>query len=152
MPANPGGGVARVGAAQAGDHGDGELQTLGGMDRHDPQRILAFVSAELDPIDVVDAPIHPRQVLGQGATGRVAPGAGLVDHVANPPPCLAGHLLAFVQRRGNATPVVVQLGDQLGGCSLVFATAELLDRAQRVADDPGLVREHSVVVGKSCRR
>ena len=54
-------------------------------------------------------------------------------------PRLAGHLLAFAQRRGDAAPAVVQLGEQLGGRALVLAPAELIERAQRVADDARLL-------------
>ena len=116
------------------------------MDRHDAHRVFALVGAQLHTIDVVDAPVDPRQVLGQRATGGVAPRPSLVDHVANPTPRLPGHLLPFGQRRGNAAPLVVELGDQFRRRALVLAPAELVDRPQSVADDAGLFGEDTEVL------
>ena len=138
VPVQPGRRIGGIAGAEPGNDRDRELQALGGVDRHDAQRVLTLVGAQLDTIDVVDATVDPRQVLGERATGGIAPGAGLVDHVAHTPPRLPGHLRAFRQGRGDPAPAVVQLGDQLRRRALVLAPAELIDHAQRVADVAGL--------------
>ena len=143
--------IRRIRATKPGDDRDRELETLGAVDGHDPQRVFAFIGAQLDPIDIVDSAIHPRQILGQGPTGRVAPGTSLVDHVAHSAPCLAGHLFAFVQRRGDAAPAVIELGNQLGRRALVLASAKLIDSSQGLADDAGLVGEDPKVLGEARR-
>ena len=51
-------------------------------------------------------------------------------------------LRAFAKGRGDASPAVVQLGEQLGRGSLVLASTELLDGPQCVADDARLLAEH----------
>ena len=135
LPVEPRRRVGAVGAAETGDDRDREFETLGGVDGHDAQRVFALVGAELDPIDIVDASVDPRQVLRQSSTGGIAPGPGLVDHVAHPPPRFAGHLLAFAQRRGDSPPAVVELGEQLGRGALVLSPTELLEHPQGIADD-----------------
>ena len=89
LPVAPGRVVRCVRTAETGDDRDRELETLCRVDGHDPQRVLTFVGAELDAIDVVDASIHPGQVLGQRSAGGIAPRPGLVDDVPHSPPGFA---------------------------------------------------------------
>jgi hypothetical protein len=128
VPAQAGLRIGGVGTTEAGNHRDRELQTFRSVHGHDAHRILALVGAELDSIDVVDAPVDPRQILGNGSTGRVTPGTRFVDHVAHPPPGLTRHPLALAERCGNPSPAVVQLGGNSAGVRSC-CRAELVEHA-----------------------
>ena len=73
---------------EPGEHDDRELQALGGVDRHDAHGVVVGLGQDRfgDADAVGGLAVGPREVLPQRAAAGLAPHAGLVDQVPQPPP------------------------------------------------------------------
>jgi hypothetical protein len=84
---------------QPGEDGDRELQPLGGVDGHDPDRVVVGLGQDGlgDPAALRGLLADPGQVLAQRAVGGVGPGPGLVDHEPHPAPQVAGPAVGLAE-------------------------------------------------------
>ncbi len=79
---------------QAGEDGDGKLQAFGAVDGEDAHRFVVGLGQHglHHPGAFGRLQSHPSQVVAQGGTAGLLPGAALVDDEAQPPPQVPGSL------------------------------------------------------------